>query len=261
MELKELKEELNRVGIMPVDIKHIDIKNKRYQDQCIYLLYFLKKDNIKISTLRQTTGVFNMIIRWEYYTLKVRGPTQCSKCQDFGHGAENCYKDPKCVRCGDLHKSDSCPHLPEPLVDDQGNELPGYIAKIPVAKVKCANCKQNHTSNFKGCTSRQEYLQIQQRVRTNLKHHRQVLISPSFNDTNQFPPLRSHTNFNHSIRPTHSPSFAQQLSSPTNDLFSAQECYQIFNELLEKLSRSQTKHQQMQVIGEVTFKYLYGSAY
>lgn len=138
MDLNDLVVELKRLGIAPADIKTIEIKRKRYDEQCIYLLYFLKKDNIKVANLRQTRAVFNCIVRWDYYSPKIRGPTQCSTCQDFGHGAENCFRKPKCIRCSEEHESSKCPHLPLPQLDEMGNELPNFVLKIPVAKVKCA---------------------------------------------------------------------------------------------------------------------------
>lgn len=63
MSTDELENELNSLGINPREIKIINLKNKRYSDQVIYLLYFWKMDNIRISNLRQTKAVFNCIVK------------------------------------------------------------------------------------------------------------------------------------------------------------------------------------------------------
>ena len=52
MDNKEIMEELQLHKVSPCDIKQIQIKNRRYDSQCIYLLYFKKSEEIKISTLR-----------------------------------------------------------------------------------------------------------------------------------------------------------------------------------------------------------------
>ena len=259
MNAEELKKELNVLGIVPVEIKILEIRNKKYADQCIYLLYFLKKDGIRISGLRKTFSVFNCVVRWEYYSPKIKGPTQCSRCQDYGHGSENCKRNFKCVRCGDTHQSSLCPHLPLPTVDEKGNEIPGTIRKIPVAKVKCANCGKNHTANFKFCPAREKYINIQQNARSKLQHDKGKIHTPHFSDPNQFPNLPGsashvHNNWQNNL------SYARVTNTNTpNNLLSSHECYQIMNEFINKLSQCQSRQQQIQVIGEITFKYLYES--
>ena len=241
----------------------MEIKQKRYSDQCIYLLYFLKKESIKISDLRKTTSICNVIVRWEYYTPKIRGPTQCSRCQDFGHGSENCNRIPKCIRCGDPHKSIECPHLPIPPVDSLGNELADYTPKIPVAKVKCANCNQNHTVNYRYCPSRETYIKIQQDARLNSSHKTKRAPFPIISDPKHFPPI--HATASHS-RSTNSWQNSRSYANVTNrnahnGMMSTEECYEVMNEFIEKLSNCQNRQQQLQVIGQITFKYLYGSQY
>lgn len=125
MNIDLLKNELlTTFKIRPIDIKLIvpKMQKRRYEEECIYLLYFQRKDNVKIENLRNITGLFNIKVNWKYYSSKSHGPTQCSNCQDFGHGTENCYLKPKCIRCGGEHSSSKCPHLPKPTVDEKGNK-------------------------------------------------------------------------------------------------------------------------------------------
>lgn len=254
MEVNDLKVELNALGIQPKEIKRLEIRNKRYDDQCIYLLYFSKKDKVKISDLRKTTAIFSLIVRWEYYTPKIKGPTQCSNCLAYGHGSENCFKKSNCIRCGDAHESSKCPHILS-AVDSFGTTSSDSSPKIPIAKVRCANCKQNHTANFKGCKSRKEYEEIQNRVRSRNSRVNPRVIQPNIQDRQQFPPLQSSRSswFNSASQSR------QQFSNNNspNDLFSPQQCQEIMNEFIQKLSNCRNKIQQIQVIGEITFKYVY----
>lgn len=256
MQVNELKTELKHAGIIPCEVKILETQNKRYADHCIYLLHFWKRDNIKIIDLRRIKAVANCIVKWEYYSPRVKGPTQCSKCQDFGHGSENCYMKPKCVRCGEHHDSKQCKYLPK-VKDESGKESPDFTKQIPLNNVRCANCGKNgHTANYKGCETRKRYLEIQDQVRNRnfvKQNPRQI---PPVNNTQQYPylPNTNQPRVNMWERPLQ---FSKDAG--TNDLFSATECMQIMNEMFQKLSKCQSRQQQLTAIGEITFKYLYGS--
>lgn len=62
---------------------------------------------------------------------------QCKTCQQFGHTRTYCTKIPKCVKCGDSHKTEDC-------------------RKSKKTKAQCANCAGNHTANWKGCEAYQK---------------------------------------------------------------------------------------------------------
>ncbi|UYV71213.1 hypothetical protein LAZ67_8002209, partial [Cordylochernes scorpioides] len=59
--------------------------------------------------------------------------TQCFNCQGFGHGQLNCFLKPICVKCAEEHHSKDCRR--------KSRQLPP----------KCANCKDAHTANYRGC--------------------------------------------------------------------------------------------------------------
>ncbi|KAG8271079.1 hypothetical protein J6590_070406 [Homalodisca vitripennis] len=62
---------------------------------------------------RPASQIYN-VQRLFYCRLDVRkytrpgGPIQCHRCQDFGHGSSHCYRELRCVRCGDAHLSSLC---------------------------------------------------------------------------------------------------------------------------------------------------------
>lgn len=263
MNTDQLKVELMHVGVIPSEIKILQTQNKRYADHCIYLLHFWKRDNIRINDLRRIKAVANCIVKWEYYSPRIKGPTQCSKCQEFGHGSENCYVKPKCVRCGEQHDSKQCKYLPR-MKDKNGTEMPDLSKQIPLNNVRCANCKKNgHTANFKGCEARKKYLEIQSQVR-NKNFVKQNPTRPPVNNIQQFPNLPQRVP-NYTSNPINQQNFnvwenpSYSNAHKNNNLFSYTECKQIMDELLQKLASCQSKHQQLSAIGDITFKYLYGS--
>lgn len=63
------------------------------------------------------------------------GPGQCFRCQRFGHAANCCNLNYRCVSCGQDHPSFKC------LNKDSEEDIPPM----------CANCKKAHPANYKGC--------------------------------------------------------------------------------------------------------------
>lgn len=167
MDVEEVKTELKKYfGVVPCDIKMIKPKDDNKTQTRIYILYFKKSDKVKVADLRSAvTGLFSIRVRFEYYSPRKYGPTQCANCQDFGHGTENCHRSPKCVRCGGKHLSKSCIFLPK-----EAPATPNTKVKIPDNLVKCANCGGSHTANFTGCSYRANVIKKQQHFK---KHGKQ----------------------------------------------------------------------------------------
>jgi hypothetical protein len=69
---------------------------------------------------------------------------QCYNCQRFGHSAKFCDSKPRCVVCSEEHKFQDCP------------------VKNTKDKMKCANCKGNHTSSYSGCREVKTAKQVQE---------------------------------------------------------------------------------------------------
>lgn len=174
-----IKSEIKKLfTIEPCDIKKIKPKNEYSGDSRIHILYFKKSDKVRVADLREKiTGLFNMRVRFEYYSPRKYGPTQCTNCQDYGHGSENCHRIPKCVRCGGNHSSKSCIHLSTP--DPTSADKP----KINNDLVKCANCGGKHTANYSKCSYRANLLKKQENFKKPSKS-----IGYKFN-LNDFPAL------------------------------------------------------------------------
>ena len=72
-------------------------------------------------------------------------PSQCYKCQKFGHIAKACTAlHPRCRLCGETHLSDVCQKR-----KDQNLEV----------KVKCINCGEEHPASSKRCKRRKAIAQ------------------------------------------------------------------------------------------------------
>lgn len=96
----------------------------------LYVTY--TKDRVTANKIRQISRLcFCRISSVENFRT-LRGPIQCFKCQRFGHTSSFCANSPRCMKCGASHSTHQCEKL---------RSLPAL----------CANCKQNHTANYRGC--------------------------------------------------------------------------------------------------------------
>lgn len=247
MDNNEILAELKSHRVTPCDIKKIQIKNRRYDSQCIYLLYFKKTEGIKISELREIKSISHMIVKFDYYHRNKNGPTQCSNCLKFGHGAVNCYLDSKCIRCGEIHKSKDCKHL-----QDQ-------TGKIPEKSIKCANCGENHTANYHKCKSRMEHINSQRRhLKISTPRISAFKPAPELNNSN-FPNIKTYNNKNHRAWNKISTHGNNIPSQNHNDLLNGEELMEAFEELWVQLKGAQTIQQQIRAVAQVTIKYCYGN--
>lgn len=266
VDTNELKEELTKIlNISPVHVYAIPIKSKKYTDQNVYVVHFMKSCGVTLNKLRFTKALFNVIVQWEIYQPNrrnnpndVKPPTQCSNCQSFNHGSRNCFKPPKCIRCGDNHKSADCVHL---LVINELGEYTGKKDKIDTNLVKCANCGERHTANFRGCKVRQQIMNNRSQLRQKSQQFRSQPPPPMFNDYNYPPPPPpsqpiGNNSWKNTTTTTNHVSNSFNCKN-NNDLFSYETCNAILGEFISRLSTSKTKLDQLQIIGDIAFKYLY----
>lgn len=266
METTELMQLLNEINVNPTAIKSMSIHQKKYADHCVYLLYFKKDDKVKISVLRDIKSINYVRVRWEYYSNRRKGPIQCSRCMQYGHGASGCFLDPLCVRCGENHLSRDCLLLKNP-------ETLETRTRIPDELLKCGLCGQNHSANFSQCEKRIEFIERQQiyRSRTQRRprqtagqqnqNQRRFVTAPQLQNSN-FPNInpsnaangQAWTNNNNSI-PNH---YNNQFSSSSTGLFNSSELMTIFKELMTNLSQAKSPEQQIYALGEVVIKYCNG---
>lgn len=62
-------------------------------------------------------------------------PFRCTNCQKFGHGSDQCYRNPSCPRCSGSHSFENCPNK---------------------ETIKCSNCHGPHSSAWTSCPKYQE---------------------------------------------------------------------------------------------------------
>lgn len=270
----DIKQELSvLLNVTPANVFSLPLKEKRHNDHYIYVVHFMKSDGITLNKLKLIRGLFNIIVRWDHYVpFKNRDPnlpkppTQCSNCQSFEHGSQFCFRPPRCIRCGQGHKSADCPFL---LSRDEKGVVTKHD-RINEVNISCANCKGKHTANFRDCAKRIEI--IDKRARLKSKPTRHQFIPPSLNDVSNFPPPEplskpignnswQNTSSHHSTQQHRS----QQHSSQRNhnqdnrneNLFSRQTCNEILTEFISRLSNCRTKQEQLTIIGDIAFRFLY----
>lgn len=249
----ELMGYLGDLGIKPVSIKKLTIHQKKYSDHCVYLLQFSKSQNVKISHLREIKAINYVAgLKWEFYKNKRQGPIQCANCMQYGHGSNCCFLDPMCIRCAGNHKSSECSLLKDPTT----NEIRQNIEN---EKLKCGLCGQNHTANFSGCTKRKEFIERQQFYRSRNQRRNRPPSGPA-----KFVPAQQLQNFPQSLDPQASINAQAWQSSPQssgfNELFSGQELFSIFGELMSSLKGAKTKEEQIYALGGIVIKYCHNGS-
>lgn len=214
--------------------------------------FLIKFDRTKITlkALQKIKSMFNIIVRWFPYVVKRTGPTQCRRCQMYGHGTSHCHKSVKCLKCGGNHLTDSCTET----------------------LTKCANCGEPHEANYKDCIKRKEYMLI----RENSQINRQITnLSPKpltaaqlaqhtlnlERNQNNFPNItqRSHQSHHHWASQFSTPPPPIRPPGPTannSELFSIEEMTSIVSDVIQKMAVCTTRAQQLEVIFQISLRYL-----
>ena len=248
----ELTNHLKAMEISPIKIKRMIVKNSKYSDHCVYLIYFKKTDKVKISQLRENNVINYVKVRWDYYSNRRKGPIQCSKCMQYGHGGNNCFLEPKCIRCSQQHVSSECTLLNDIVTGTR-------LTRIPDVLLKCALCGQNHAANFSKCEKRIEFIQRQQLYqnrtqRRPVQRQSQFQVARQLTDFN-FPPINSNVNGPAWKSPPLQNTNPNRMTNSSNDLFSTDELMQIFQELMSAINQATTKVEQITALGKIVIKY------
>lgn len=242
---EEIRRELANEFVYPKSVRQLG--KSKYGDYALYLLQF-DKGAAKLQELQQIKALFNVIVRWRHYSRKKSDVVQCFRCQQYGHGMKNCHLEAKCVKCGERHQTTEC-------------ELPARadaVANEDRSKIRCANCSQNHTANYKGCPTRLKYLQdLKAKKNTKptsnppkvSKAPAPVPPSKPVGDLSQL--LSSLTN----SETSYSQALQGQPGSPS--LFSVEEFICLAKDLFARLSSCQSKAMQFLALSELIIKYIY----
>lgn len=249
---------LNEIGIKPISVKNISVRNKRYTDHAVYLVHFLKKDKMKIDTLRDTARAIDHVrVRWEFFRNKRRGPIQCNRCMQYGHGGISCQLNPICIRCGESHFSNCCPLIAN-LIGDSN-------PRIPDEQVKCGLCGQNHPANYSQCEKRIEFMNRQhifrERAQRRNRTTRREFTHAHQLDNSYFPSINP-ANASNGQAWTQQQNFTPNYAFPAQaneNLFTTNELMNIMREMMSKLRNCQSKEQQLLTLGEIVMTHLYGS--
>ncbi|GFU85827.1 nucleic-acid-binding protein from transposon X-element [Trichonephila clavipes] len=101
---EEIKQDLEMLGYTPERVNQL-IGRKTKRALPIFLITLPRNlDNLKNFDLKTLSY---LSIRVEGYDGK--GVTQCYTCNNFNHSSENCYLNPRCLKCGENHITRDCP--------------------------------------------------------------------------------------------------------------------------------------------------------
>ena len=134
MPLEDVVEELLACGIEGASVtqlrsNHRDADSSRDRPLTPHFLVTIGRGPM-VQKLRSVEVLCDLTVKVETYNTP-KGPLQCRQCQRFGHTKRKCGHTPRCVACGAEHASGSCV---------TGKD-----------EVRCCNCAENHTANYRGC--------------------------------------------------------------------------------------------------------------
>jgi hypothetical protein len=273
MPVNEIQEVLAERGIIPDDIKPMNIRSKKLLEHNNYILYFAK-GTMTTCKLRDIKAINNVIVivRWAYYDAKRHGPTQCRRCQEWGHGSSHCQVAPACVRCAGQHETAEC-------------NLAAKGIKLPKEQLKCVNCKLQHTANYGGCKVHKDYIKNQPKRQ---QRQQNQSYRPQYNNVNRWPGLQgqqpvlqrqqcvqqqgpprqqwpkqgSPPNYqqhrsNVTSKNTNTTNITNPIvgSADSEGLFSVEELFQIMTDLIPIAQNCKSRQEQMQKMLQLVPKY------
>ena len=106
----EIKGALESHKLTPTAVKQMNIKQKRYDDHCLYLICFSKKDDTTLTQLQQIRGLLGYVVKWKRFQSPTDNITQCGNCLSLGHGSRSCGMPTSCLKCSGPHSGSQCPH-------------------------------------------------------------------------------------------------------------------------------------------------------
>lgn len=164
-DVENLKAELDELGHKAVNIYNI----KHRVTKAPLSMFF-----VDLQAAANNKNIFNIKVL-QHTKIVIEPPKQrretpqCTRCQRYGHTKTYCFRDPRCVKCGQDHLTKSC-------------------VKPRDTDATCALCNGNHPSNYKGC---EIYKKIQQKNYPALRkkvpifpHTEKPIIRNSFSNPN-----------------------------------------------------------------------------
>lgn len=219
----------------------------------VYIVHF-PNNEVNFNVLAHNhKAIGNLIVKWDKLDRRRKKPTQCHRCQLWGHSARNCGHNYKCVKCIEEH-------------------LPGQCLRTTRdGFAKCVNCSGDHAANSRQCRAYKDY---EARVASRLPAPRRTFNSTPapWNNAVQlstdFPPIQN--NFLSEMSDTGQPqvSFTQptssnmrpsrQSNSHSQSFANAQSRFMsipdiditmnLFNSLIDELSATSNHHERMMIM-------------
>lgn len=243
-----IKEEFQvKHNIEPVSIK--EIKTARTNDDDALFMLEFNRSQISKREVRKIKYFCDIVVKWRNPLRSKKGPTQCSKCTMYGHGAANCHRKAACLGCGGDHDYSVC-----------------TLDKLPTngpVIYKCHNCIKNNRKNVNHkaddprCPYRKEYLEIRQKVTSKQRQNhtrRQNIPQSYFSDEELNIPTTSNNlpqHFTQSYNTKKVPYSTMAKSRPhteDNDI-SNEKIIEIYFEALDALQKCKNKYDKMRVLG------------
>lgn len=145
----ELPEILENIQAEGINATNVTLFTEKFEKP-VYLVHF-SKGSININTLiHQYKSVGHCLVKWEKLSRTKKAPTQCHRCQTWGHTANNCGRDFRCIKCTKVH-------APGRLNCDR---------KTREGVPKCVNCDGEHPANHQLCPAYVKYQKVTESRRT-----------------------------------------------------------------------------------------------
>lgn len=126
--MEEIVEDLNEAGYPPLKVSMMNGKLGKPAP-----LVLVEIDR-KFNSIYKLNNLCGLTVTVE--ALKPSGvPTQCHRCQKYGHIQKNCTAEFVCMKCADKHSTHEC-------------------VKARTTAALCATCNGEHTSNYHKCPQR-----------------------------------------------------------------------------------------------------------
>jgi len=108
-----------------------------------YPIYSVKFPNgTKFKDIAQHRHIDGLIVHWDRPDKERKKPTQCYRCQVWGHSASNCNRKPRCVKCNMTHDIGKCARLSR---EQEGSPI-------------CCNCGKQHPANSTDCEAYKRFV-------------------------------------------------------------------------------------------------------
>lgn len=244
MSTGDIINDLCSYNLTPTSVTEVTTKYSNIND-AVYKVQFTRK-NFNPKNLHLVKTIDRVVVSWRKQNPKKNDkPTQCWNCLMYGHGGAHCNRRPACMTCGNQHRTEDC--------QLKNQKKPAVFS--------CFNCKKSgreridHSANDERCPLRAEYLRIRSNAtnRTpkrnmNVRRNSYVQSNSYVRNDDDHPPLSGNITTNINNNNMGRRSYAQQLRSDNNNLFSIDELFDIFVSTLDELSKCTNKVQQIQVV-------------